>query len=265
MKVYISADIEGVCGIAHWDEAESTKGDYGPFRDQMQREVGAACRGALSAGARVLRVRDGHDTGRNLDARALPREADLVREWSLHPYLMVEGLERGFDALVLIGYHAGAGSLGNPLAHTMSLKLTQMRLNGNPVAEMHLSALTAASIGVPTVFVSGDAALVEATRRFDPRIRTVATGEGRGRAVISRHPDTVVEEIESGVEEALSRLSGFTPAEMPTSFRLELDYREPKDAYRYGFYPGARLMSDRTVVFESESWLEVMRAVVFTT
>lgn len=49
MKVYISADIEGVTGTTHWDETQLSKGDYAPFREQMTAEVVAACEGALRA------------------------------------------------------------------------------------------------------------------------------------------------------------------------------------------------------------------------
>ena len=46
MNVFISADIEGTCGITHWDETErSAPRDYAPFQKQMTREVAAACEG----------------------------------------------------------------------------------------------------------------------------------------------------------------------------------------------------------------------------
>ena len=53
MNVFISSDIEGTCGVAAWSETEpgQTGGDYAYFRAQMSREVAAACRGALAAGA----------------------------------------------------------------------------------------------------------------------------------------------------------------------------------------------------------------------
>ena len=41
-RIFLSADIEGTCGIAHWDETELDKPDYEPFRRQMTREVAAA-------------------------------------------------------------------------------------------------------------------------------------------------------------------------------------------------------------------------------
>lgn len=43
MKLYLSADIEGTCGIAAWDETEKSKPEYAPFANQMSREVSAAC------------------------------------------------------------------------------------------------------------------------------------------------------------------------------------------------------------------------------
>jgi len=34
MKVYISADIEGVTGVTHWDETDLAKGEYNQFRSR---------------------------------------------------------------------------------------------------------------------------------------------------------------------------------------------------------------------------------------
>ena len=48
MKIFLSADMEGTCGIVSWPETErSTPFDYTPAQKQMTREVAAACRGAL--------------------------------------------------------------------------------------------------------------------------------------------------------------------------------------------------------------------------
>ena len=47
MKIYISADIEGVTGVTHWDETDLAKSESSLFREQMTEEVVAACQGAL--------------------------------------------------------------------------------------------------------------------------------------------------------------------------------------------------------------------------
>ena len=51
MKICISADIEGITGIAHGDETEKSKSDYQKFAKQMTDEVKAACEGAINSGA----------------------------------------------------------------------------------------------------------------------------------------------------------------------------------------------------------------------
>ena len=67
MKVFLSADMEGTCGIVSWPETErATPFDYSPMQKQMSREVAAACRGALAAGAEEVLVKDAHDSARNI-------------------------------------------------------------------------------------------------------------------------------------------------------------------------------------------------------
>ena len=80
-RIFLSADIEGTCGIAHWAETELGKPDYEPFRRQMTREVAAACEGAFAAGCEDLLIKDAHDSARNL----IPAELHLPRLGQRHP------------------------------------------------------------------------------------------------------------------------------------------------------------------------------------
>ena len=66
MKVYISADMEGITGVAHWDEVDHNKPPYSYFQEQMSKEVAAACEGANLAGAKEIFVKDAHYSGRNI-------------------------------------------------------------------------------------------------------------------------------------------------------------------------------------------------------
>ena len=43
MKIFISADIEGVNNIVSWDETDHTCPEYHYFRKQMTNEVSTAC------------------------------------------------------------------------------------------------------------------------------------------------------------------------------------------------------------------------------
>ena len=72
-KIFLSADIEGTCGIAHWDETSKGHADYPHFANQMSREVAAACEGALAAGAEEILVRDSHDSAPTSTPPCSPR------------------------------------------------------------------------------------------------------------------------------------------------------------------------------------------------
>jgi D-amino peptidase len=50
MKVFISADIEGITGVTHWDEASNNKPEFVESQKQMTAEFKAACEGALFVG-----------------------------------------------------------------------------------------------------------------------------------------------------------------------------------------------------------------------
>ena len=121
MKIFISADIEGVATTTLWPETEKGSEDYRLHAQQMTMEVIAACEAASEAGASEIVVRDAHEDGNNLDIWKLPENVTLIRGWSGHPYSMVYGIDPSFDAAIFIGYHSAASSEGNPLSHTESL------------------------------------------------------------------------------------------------------------------------------------------------
>ncbi len=263
MKVYISADIEGVTGITHWDETDLGKADYAPFREQMTAEVAAACEGALEAGATEIWVKDAHDSARNILASKLPRQVKLIRGWSGHPFIMVQELDSSFQAAMLIGYHSRAQAGTSPLAHTMNGMITRLTINERPASEFLMHTYAAGSVGVPVVFVSGDKGLCEEVGGFNPRITTVAVKEGIGNSTVSLHPQVAVDEIRQGTVKALKGDLSQCRMGMPAHFAVEIQYRRAFDAYRNGFFPGAVQTDDCTVRFENDSYAEVMRFFLF--
>ncbi len=265
MKVYISVDIEGVAGISHWDEATMGEEGYDIFQEQMTREAVAASLGAIASGATEIIVKDAHDTARNIDPHELPSPVQVIRGWSGHPYAMVQELDSSFAAVVLIGYHSPSGSGKNPLAHTYSDEPNRIFLNGQPLSEFHLVAMTAAYEQVPVVFVSGDAALCEVVKAYDSKIKTVATKKGIGESVWGIHPQEVVKQIKTGVEKALKQSQQVQVRPLPEKFRLEVEYKHPPDAYSYSFYPGAELQGEQSVVLETSNWFDIIRALQFIT
>lgn len=259
LNIYISADMEGTCGITTWEETDKAKTeDYGPFARQMTREVAAACDGAVDGGAAEILVKDAHDSARNVDPSQLPACARILRGWTGDPLSMMSGVDGGFDAAFMTGYHAWAACNGNPLSHTMNRGNEYTTLNGVRMSEFLMNAYTAGYYGVPVAFLSGDRSLCEFARTLIPEITTVPVNEGRGGGVVSIHPATAVERIRAGAEQAVKKAAR-CKVTLPGRFDAVVRFREHPLAYSKSFYPGATLEDGKNVCFSSGDWYEMLR------
>jgi D-amino peptidase len=263
MKVYISADIEGITGTTHWDEATKSKPDYKEFQQQMTAEVAAACEGALRAGATEILVKDAHASARNIIAAKLPREAKLVRGWSGHPFSMVQYLDQSFHALLMVGYHSCAGADANPLAHTITGRIARIKLNSRYASEMLLHTYAAALVDVPLVYIAGDAGICEQAVALNAHITTTAVKQGVGSSTVSIHPHLAVDQIREGAQAALEGDVSKCRLQIPERFSVEIEYRDHAQAYRASFYPGVCQVSPHAVQFETGDYFEVLRLISF--
>lgn len=266
MKIYISADIEGVCGIADWKETDLDSPQSAYFRAQMTAEVAAACEGALDAGADEILVKDAHDSGRNIDPSKLPRQVTILRAWTRNPYSMVAGLDRDYDGVIFTGYHSAAGTDGNPLAHTMNTQNVWVKINGVYASEFMLNAYTAFFLGVPALMLTGDQALVDGAPAIAPGIAGVAVSRGIGNASLSIHPALAIERIRAVAAEAVRKAAAKEAPgvpDLPASFKVEVRYKEHWKAYRASFYPGARSDGPAAVKFGTRNWEAVLAFLSF--
>lgn len=257
-KLYISADIEGVSGIADWKETELGESQGAYFRAQMTREVKAACEAAEAAEVADVFVKDAHGSGRSIDPSALPRNVCILRAWTRDPLVMMSGLDSSYEGVFFIGYHSAAGTSGNPLAHTMNGDVQELRINGQIVSEFVINAYTAASLGVPVLLLTGDRALCETVKAFNPNIRTVPVSEGIGNGSVSIHPELAADRIREAAASALAADPAGLVFSMPDSFKVSIVYKKHYLAYRASFFPGARLAGPSEVAFSSRKWEEVL-------
>lgn len=262
-KIFLSADIEGTCGIIHWDETEKTKADYAPYARQMTREVAAACEGALAGGADEILVKDAHDSARNIEAEQLPRRTLLLRGWAQDLCSMMVGLTAAHEGAIFTGYHSAAGIDGNPLSHTMNTRNVWVKINGELASELHINALYAATLGVPILMVAGDKALCDWIKSVNPNVLTVPVKEGIGRASLSIHPDEAVELIRAAAEKAMTLDPAQCMFPCPEHFTAEICFREHASARNARLYPGVVQTDARTVKFESDDYTEVLRFFYF--
>lgn len=270
MKIYLSADMEGIAGVSDPTEVDKSHPDeYGPARAQMTDEVAAACSGAFEAGAREVVVKDAHWTGRNLDAARLQAPEGhalrLILGWSGHPFSMVQELDASFDGLAFVGYHSAASRAGNPLAHTLSSrKFFRLEINGEMASEFLVFGYAAATLGVPVRFLAGDAALCAEAAARVPGLVTVATFEGRGRAINTLTPAESVRRIREGMARAVGERAG-SVMDLPSHFEVRASFNTAAEAYRRAFYPGAGTDGHCEVTFSTRDYFEVLRFLAFMT
>ncbi len=266
MKIFISADIEGVSGV--YESSECRKGgyDYEIARKQMTLEVLAACRGAIKAGAKEILVNDSHGDGGNILYDMLPKEVKIIRGWSLHPYKMMEGLDESFDGVIFIGYHSSAKSGGNPLAHTINSGLIrEIKINNRCASEFLINTYTASLEGIPVLFISGDENISKEARNYVEKIVVCPTKSGIGGSVTSKSPTLVIEEIERLVEDSIKNKKEVLRLNLPVKFDLEIEYNKQPSAMKGSFYPKMRLESPYSIKGEFNNYFDVLRALLFLT
>lgn len=263
MKLYISADIEGVCGVTNWSETNLSNHESHPFIAEWIKEIQAVVYTALDIGYKQIYIKDAHDTGRNLQIDSFPPEARLIRGWSGHPYGMVEGIEKGFDAAVFIGYHSKAGSNTNPISHTLfPKKVRTIKINGEIASEFLIYYYACAYANVPVAMVVGDEGLCREVSRINPDIATVATKEGFGGATINYSPREVNNNIKAQAKLALKNVN--KPITLSQTFDIELVFVKHTDAFRASFYKGVDSLEDGfTVKYRTKDYFDVLRFLSF--
>lgn len=262
-KLYISADIEGICGIADWKETEIDEAQGAYFRAEMTREVAAACEAAVKAGIQDILVKDAHGSGRSIDPSALPTQTRILRSWTKDPFVMMAGLDGSFGGVFFIGYHSAAGTDGNPLAHTMNGNNVAVRINGELASEFVINSYIAGQVGVPVLLLAGDAALCATAASINPNIRTVAVSEGNGNASVSIHPALARERIAAAAIDALSADPKSMLVDMPSSFSVSIYFKQHYLANRGSYYPGATRSGAHEVAFKSNDWAAVLAFLFF--
>ncbi|MBX3120003.1 MAG: M55 family metallopeptidase [Fimbriimonadaceae bacterium] len=235
MKIYISADIEGVTGLVSWSQCGRPSGDHYDYRwarERMIADVNAAVRGARSAGATDILVKDSHGNSKNLILSDLEPGVELVSGHGSGNDGMMQGIDGSFHAAMLIGYHAMAGTQGGIMEHTISGRVHRMRINGMPAGEMAMSAGVAGRYGVPIVAVSSDRAGCVEAQALVPGVQAAEVKEGYGRYMGCCLP---VEEAESLIEqtaaEGVRRAKAIQPwtTNSPVTFEIEFNRSEEAD------------------------------------
>ena len=266
MKVYISCDLDGVCGVVDKDQLfDSSSPDYRHACRLLTAEVNAAVEGALWAGADEVVVNDGHYRMRNLVVDELhPRVRMIAGRFK--PGFMVEGLDETFGVALFVGYHAAVGVAEGTLNHTYHAY--ELRLNDLVCSEGTLNAAVAGHYGVPVGLITGDVAAVRDLReQLGPQLRGVEVKRGITR-LAAHHLMSVAEAREAIRGEAAGAvrdaLEGRTvpPLKLEPPIELSLTFKETLFADGGAMLAGAERVDGRTVRWRFDNVLDAYKTFV---
>ena len=256
LRVFISADMEGLSGIAHSEMTSAAGAEYGRGRDLMMSDVNAAIQGALDAGATEILVNDSHGSMRNIRVEQLLPPARLISHNS-KPFGMMQGIDSSFDAVFFIGYHARAGNPDGLMAHTGSgASIREIRVDGQPAGEGDMNALLAAHHGVPVALATGDEAFQKelGERLHDTEFVAVKRAIRRTTAELI-HPQETARMIREAATRALESLPEPLPAPDPP-VAIEIQYTRPDLAEIASLLPQIERIAPDTVRFEAGDMAE---------
>lgn len=257
MKVYISVDMEGIAGIATFDQIVRGGSGYSRAQDLMTAETNAAIAGAFDGGATEVVVNDSHGTMDNLIHEDLDPRARLVFG-SPKAQCMAEGLTADCAVALFIGYHAPAGAPG-VLAHTFSSHFTEVRLDGHAVSEAEVNALYAASLGVPVGLVTGDDVICSIVNQVLPHAVTLEVKVAHGfTATDSLAPSVSRDKIRAAAADVVANSASLPTPELPGKLVLEVDMPTPMAVELALGVPGTERTADRTIRRELDTVSEVL-------
>ena len=260
MRVFISADMEGISGITHAEHTLREGKEHERARKLMTGEVNAAVEGALEAGAKEVVVNDSHGTMRNIIPEELHEKAELITG-SPKPLSMMEGINASFNGAFFIGYHGMRGSYPCILEHTYSGRVVHnFFINGRLMGETGINALIAGHYNVPVILVTGDRKLTEEAHEFLGEAETVVVKEAVGRtAARCLSPAKARQLIKKGAVRALKRVDNFKPFKMKPPINLKITFINTGMAEIAELVPKTKRIDGRTVSYNSKSIIEVYK------
>jgi len=245
MKIYIVTDNEGLSGVSSSSYISEEKGRpdlIAESRKLLAAEINACVEGCVRGGATEIVVRDGHGGGQNVTRAMIDGRADLIGGQT--PGVLLADLE-GSAGLILLGYHAMAGTPGAVCEHTMSSKTWQnVWINGRKTGEIGICAYIAGEHGVPVIMVSGDDKACAEASEWLPEAVTCQVKKGYscdGARIPA--PEKALSLITAKTEEAVRKAARcpLLKAASPVTMRLELVSRN-----RTPVNPAYRILDART-------------------
>jgi len=261
-SIFIVTDLEGTAGVVSFADQSYPDGRYYDAAKKLATaEVNAAVDGLLAAGVAEILIWDGHGAG-GLVFEELHPAARLLHGRPMPPWSRLEHVIRRYDAVAMIGQHALAGTATGNQNHTQNSRTVDYyKLNGRPIGETAQIALYFGALGLPLIFLSGDADACREAEALVPGIITAAVKEGVGRgAAISLSAPAAQERIRAGITAAVQQQTHapIPPLVWPGPYILEKRFFHTDVADAAASQPGVERVDSQTVRLRREDIRDII-------
>lgn len=258
MNIYIMVDAEGISGIYESDQVISSGSRYEEGRRLMVKDINACVEGLKEAGVDKIYVRDAHSSGSNV----IWEELSDLADYYIIGYTgdnRFPGLE-DCDAVILLGYHAMAGTPAGILEHTMSSASVQnYYINGDKVGEIAIDAAIVGEKGKPVIMVSGDDKACAEAKELLPNIVTAEVKKGlswKGGMLLP--PKKSYDLIRDKAKEAVNKMDLQKPFSYDKPIRFQVELTERGILPHSLSKPYMRIIDGRRYEVEAESLEEAL-------
>jgi D-amino peptidase len=264
LKIYLSADMEGLAGVVSDEQLSPSGFEYQRFRQIMTDEVNTAIEAAFAAGATEILVSDSHGNGQNLLIEQLPDNVQVIRSWP-RPLAMMSGIDESFDGAIFIGYHTSTDNTAGVRAHTMSsARVTSLKLNGRAVPEAGFNAAIAGHFNVPVIMISGDDAIVEEAGKvigdFEGAVVKHALGFHSARTLTPNAARAVIAEK---VTAAMNRIDDFKPYRLEGPITVDLRLKNYRPVELLDYLPMVERLDSHTIRYVAKDMIEASNFMIF--
>jgi D-amino peptidase len=224
MKVFISVDMEGTSGLERLEEIFRGLPGFDRFRQLMAGDANAVIQGAIEGGADEIVVSDSHGYMCNIHPDDLVSGVQLKRGQMRRRWCQMKSFDSDFDAVLLVGYHAKAGTAEAILSHTWITSFLDVRVNGASVPEPSLNTYLAGAFGVPVVMLSGDDYVIEEARPVLGDIHYAQVKKSTGFSSGEHLPlDESRRLLRGTARDAVAGARGIAPVKCDLPVTIELD------------------------------------------
>jgi D-aminopeptidase len=245
----IIADIEGSSGCWRHTDGCFMSPSWPRACAAMTADVNAAVQALFDQGVRSIKIKDFHRTGFNLLREGIDARATLVSGYRQGPIPGV-GHPGPAQAALFLGMHAASGSRGF-LAHTLTSRISDIRVNGRRLAEIELFAAALAPYGIRPLFFSGCQTACAQARRRLPGIQTLSIDKQDGPAALD--PIRWRRRLAKATADALNQPSPPPPFNPKGPFRAAITFRAGARAAKRHAAPWGLPHRGATVFIEAET------------